>query len=172
MTNVSKNSTRLSELDECAYSWVNTWKSLIGLLGDDEATRDSQLQLESLEDRILYDANPLGAFIYDVAEPDVIDPSGEYNDSWPIDAAAEPSEFFATTAIYSEEIDSLVTESDLGSVDTFRSPLARQLVVIDSQVEGFEELISDIVGDENSEIGFDVLRLDQNDDGLVSSKYI
>ncbi len=123
-------------------------------------------RLETLEDRILYDASPLSALIVDsgadadlihhdhlVSEPFHLDVSDVFE--YPI-APHDNADLFPLSDVH----------LDLSPTHELPASLARQLVVIDDRIEGYEELINDITLNGNANIAYDILTINQSSDGI------
>ncbi|WP_075086540.1 tandem-95 repeat protein [Mariniblastus fucicola] len=127
--------------------------------------QSSDLELQSLEARVLYDASPLLAVAGENLEPNELD----------FDEIAELcfDESLAHPAAAADEVneclvvDAHVFEESPAHVET----MSRQLVVIDQRIDGFEALVKDITSDGDGSIAYDVLVVEENQSGieLISS---
>ncbi|MFK7770419.1 MAG: DUF4347 domain-containing protein, partial [Mariniblastus sp.] len=119
------------------------------------------VSLQSLEDRVLYDASPLGAYATDIGEvintlEDIDQQIGELSDY-------ENVEFDTTYKDPANSIVDLNLHAD-GVDSSFQT--ARQLIVIDGRIGSIEELVADLAEQGESGVDFDVVRLDESSDGI------
>ena len=124
--------------DASAYSLATTWRKLVELVNSHDSS-SNELELESLEPRVLYDASPLLAVAgesleqsVDLQLDEIADLCFEENLEHPACAGGTSEDFLVVDAqAFSDSATPL-------------SVVSRQLVVIDERIEGFETLIADI----------------------------
>ena len=129
----------------------STWQFIAGVGQPLDVDQDSpELELQALEDRVLYDASPLGAVIADVNESieamENIDDQIEHLNS--LDSFSE-----ATPVMPEENDELLIGESE----PVFEQ--ARQLIVIDERVDDVDAFIQDVLCNGQAGIEFDIIRL-------------
>ncbi|MEM7454635.1 MAG: LamG-like jellyroll fold domain-containing protein, partial [Planctomycetota bacterium] len=148
-----------------ARALVDAWKQLLSRLESPAAgPASAEVDLQTLEERVMYDASPLVAIATDVID-DPGDTDFERQLEQQIDDLTElvfqaGNEFPVEPDSESESLtpqDGLIDEIDAQTV-------ARQLVVIDSRLQNFEQLAGDLL---NNESAFEVLWLDERQDGVA-----
>jgi len=148
-----------------SFSLSSTWKTLVDLVNAPDSD-SSELELESLEARVLYDASPLLAVAGESLEPNV---------ELHLDEIAELcfDESLEHPAYEIGDIeDCLIVDAQaLNQSPAQLDIVTRQLVVIDERIEGFEALVADIT--ENGDGSIDVLMVNQGQNGIeLVSKYL
>ena len=141
--------------------FFETWHVIASVGQSDDSIKivGPKVSLQTLEDRVLYDASPLAAFAAEVNDQ-INTESMEGADL----ELVENDDFEALEVPVATEFD----ENDLvlGAVEgDIKFQSARQLVVIDERVEGIEELINDVL-DGQSGIDFEIIRLAEDADGI------
>ena len=136
----------------------STWQFIAGVGQPLDVDQDSpELELQALEDRVLYDASPLGAVIADVNESieamENIDDQIEHLNS--LDSFSE-----ATPVMPEENDELLIGESE----PVFEQ--ARQLIVIDERVDDVDAFIQDVLNNGQAGIEFDIIRLNPETQGI------
>ena len=147
------------------FSLASTWQTIVELVNayDDDG---SELQLEALEARVLYDASPLIAVAGESIEPCA---ELELDDMTELCFEDHSNEMAIDTVDCEdcEDIDSQTFGDEASPVAT----VSRQLVVVDERIEGFESLVDDIMMRGDQSIAYDVLIVSEEKNGieLVSS---
>ena len=112
-----------------------------------------EVNLQNLEERVLYDASPLGVLAQDCIEVQDVELS--------IDDAMEQIDELSVAYDgigESEEADGFAVDAD-----AFLSNEDRNLIVIDSRIEDYDQLIADL---EESNVNYDILELDGTTNGI------
>ena len=137
----------------------STWQYIasIGQPLSAEPTK-SELELQTLEDRVLYDASPLGAVVADINES--IETLEEIDDQ--IEQLDSLDSFSEATPVMPKENDSLL----IGEEAEPQYDQSRQLIVIDERVDDVEAFINDVFNNGQAGVDFDIVRLDPNTQGI------
>ncbi len=114
------------------------------------------VQLQTLEDRILYDASPLTAIAVD------LDSSLET-----LEDIDQQIDQLATTSSESNHVPPAEENNSFifGDSDAVFNQ-ARQLIVIDERVDDLDSLIEDVYATAGAEANFDIVRLDESANGV------
>lgn len=136
------------------------WQIFVGPNGPNSANQAIPLNILCLEDRILYDASPMGMVAVEFE-----DAMAQPEDMNAIDLEEDNSEFSNAETIIFEHAASKELELDDASFSN-SDRNARQLVVIDERIDDIETLIDDVIENGELGIGFDVVRLDQLSNGI------
>ena len=135
------------------FEFVKTsWQTVAGLYLNVSNVNNADLNLQTLEDRVLYDASPLGAFVQDFQDAQDVAHSAELT-------FGELEELMLTYEVPS-------ATSDLSANDADNAGNRQEdvhLIVIDSRLEDYDQLLTDLehLGD-----GFEVIQLDADTDGI------
>ena len=132
----------------------STWQVIVGIgqpIVSEDSTQ-SELDLQTLEDRVLYDASPLGVVMADVNESietleDINDQINDLNMLADFDSA--------TPEIPTNEEEQYVIGSEAPVFDQ-----ARQLIVIDERVDDVQAFINDVLNNGEAGVEIDIVRLD------------
>ena len=136
--------------------------------GGDPQNSPQDLHLQNLEERVLYSAVPVPVDMVEMVEnPDMFDQSEIVDpfesSSQGMDAIADGlDQFFAEEADSSalDLSESVLDATEIGS-DRF------ELVVVDRSVDGFQELVDDIVNrNTSSGVNYEIAFIDSNSDGF------
>ena len=138
----------------------STWQVIVGIgqpIVSEDSTQ-SELDLQTLEDRVLYDASPLGVVMADVNESietleDINDQINDLNMLADFDSA--------TPEIPTNEEEQYVIGSEAPVFDQ-----ARQLIVIDERVDDVQAFINDVLNNGEAGVEIDIVRLDPNTQGI------
>ena len=142
------------------------WKTITGASTEAKCVT-ARPDLQSLEERVLYDASPLGAIAAENLVESVELQLDELCELCFDEASAV--ELFEMPAEHSEYLiddiaaDEILLDDALPTLELTSS----ELIVIDSRVEGFESLIADIRAQANALIEFDVLVIGAEEDGFA-----
>ena len=141
--------------------FFETWHVIASVGQSDDSIKvvGPKVSLQTLEDRVLYDASPMAAFASDLTDQINTESVEEANLEF-----VENENFETLEVPVATEFD----ENDLvlGSVEgDIKFQSARQLIVIDERVEGIEELINDVL-EGQSGIDFEIVRLAEDADGI------
>ncbi len=111
---------------------------------------------ESLEERVLFDAVPDGSL---ELNQDALAESDQTNaDRFDASAAAEDVKVVADTRLSNQQSD-----TDGESV----AEVTRELVIVDTSVEDYQQLIDDLIGDQRTDRVIDVVTIQGDDDGVA-----
>ena len=146
------------------FSWISTWQNLVGLFASTPAIASHGVDLQALEERVLYDASPLMAIAHDLV--------GEHLDHQ-VDSHLDDLSELCFQAGFDYPTDGDGGFDTFCPIDTALSQFEevdqnwndRQLVVIDGRIDDFESLINDIVSKDGTP--YDVLVLDSAADGIA-----
>ena len=110
-----------------------------------------EVNLQNLEERVLYDASPLGVLCPDVMEPQDIEMS--------LDATMEQIDELSVAYDGIEESD----DQFLVETDTLSFAEDLNLIVIDSRLDDYDQLITDL---QESNVNYEILELDETTNGI------
>ena len=116
------------------------------------------VDLQTLEERVLYDASPLGAVVADINES--IETLEDIDNQ--IDQLNTMEAFEEATPVMPDEGEAELLLGEEAPV--FET--ARQLIVIDERVDDVEALIQDVLSNGQEGIHYDIIRLDSQTDGI------
>ena len=110
-----------------------------------------EVNLQNLEERVLYDASPLGVLCPEVMEPQDIEMS--------LDATMEQIDELSVAYDGIEESD----DQFLVETDTLSFAEDLNLIVIDSRLDDYDQLITDL---QESNVNYEILELDETTNGI------
>ena len=115
-------------------AFLSNW--ITGTFSEEQPTN---LDLQSLEDRVLYSAGPVPV---DMAQPEIVE-SGM--DSIELSESMESQFDFVADAIEAYEAEDLEATMELSALDELSYQPPSELVIVDTSVDGYQELVDDIL---------------------------
>ena len=138
-------------------SWSQALSKWITETFSADAEMGSGLDLQALEDRVLYSAGPIPV---DVVEQFEISDSPDFGEA--VEHQFEVLEDAIEEYHFSDLDQSVLTEA-VGLSDFSQ---ANELVIVDRSVEGYEALVEDLLSARTSDRSIEVVYLDENQDGI------
>ena len=135
-------------------AFLTNW--IVGTFNEDQQT---DLDLQSLEDRVLYSAGPVPV---DFAQPEVVETGLEMIE---LSESIESQFNFVADAIESydaaelEDATSVAADLDLGLQPS------NELVIVDTSVEGYQQLVDDLLSSKSSR-NVEIAYIDSGSDGV------
>ncbi len=170
------------------------FKSIMKLFNDRTSKRDDSIRLELLEPRVMFDASPLAAAIQEIGDADVhavdlevaadlqhLTFSSSTDDHTLADAVDRMNDLASDIDHAIDLLSALsLNDESNGILETANSifdvglafdghahdPAASELIVIDSHVDGYDQLLADLENQIAAGRNLDILLLDASQDGM------